>query len=101
MIVIYMTFANEEEARNIGDRLLKERLAACINIFPIKSSYWWHDRIQSSQEFAMIAKTKEENFEKVKDVVRSMHTYETPAIIAFRIDSGDKDYLEWINKEVQ
>lgn len=101
MIAVYMTFANEEEAKNIGDRLLKERLVACINIFPIKSSYWWHDRIQHSEEFAVIAKTEKEKFGKIKEVVRSVHSYETPTIVAFRITAGDKDYLDWVRKEVR
>lgn len=101
MIAVYMTFANEDEAKNIGNELLKERLVACINIFPIKSSYWWHDRIQNAEEFVMIAKTKKGKFGRIKEVVRSMHSYETPAIIAFRITAGDKDYLDWINKEVR
>ncbi len=101
MISVYITFANEAEARNIGNALLKDRLVACINIFPVKSSYWWHDTIKDSQEFVLIAKTKQEKFDRIKDVVRSMHSYETPAILAFRVAAGDKDYIEWVNKEVE
>src|SRR4030042_321169 len=92
MIAVYITFANEAEAKNIGNALLNDRLVACINIFPVKSSYWWHDGIHNAEEVALIAKTKQENFDKIREVVRSMHSYETPAIVAFRIDSGDKDY---------
>lgn len=101
MIAVYMVFANEEEAMNIGNELLKERLVACMNIFPIKSTYWWHDQIQNAQEVAMIAKTEKGKFGKIKELVRSMHSYETPAIVAFRISAGDNDYLEWIKKEVR
>jgi periplasmic divalent cation tolerance protein len=87
-----------DEAKNIGKGLLEKRLAACINIFPISSMYWWKDKIEEALEFALIVKTKYENIKELKDEVKQMHSYETPCICAFAVKDGPRDFFDWIDE---
>ena len=98
-IIIYVTHSNIEEARKIAEHLLKKRLIACVNYFPISSSFWWKGKIDDSQEIVSLLKTKSENWEKVKSEVKKLHPYETPCIIKFNVESN-KDYEHWVNAEV-
>lgn len=89
-----------EEARSIGKTLIKERLAACVNIFPIISIFRWKDTIDESQEFGMMVKTRSEKVKDIEKRVKELHSYEVPCIISFRLENGSPDYLKWIEESV-
>ncbi len=98
--VIYITAGNLEEARRIGKKLIEERLAACVNIFPISSIYRWKDNIEESDEFGMIVKTKTEKVKEIEKRVKLLHSYEVPCVIEFKIGEGSAEYLKWIEESV-
>ncbi|MCD5425882.1 MAG: divalent-cation tolerance protein CutA [Methanosarcinaceae archaeon] len=93
--IIYTTTSTKDEAKKIAKALVKEKLAACVNIFPIYSIYEW-DGIQENDEFALLIKTTTKTKEKIEKRIKEMHEYETPCIISFNIDGGSIDFLEWI-----
>ncbi|PKP54405.1 MAG: divalent-cation tolerance protein CutA [Candidatus Altiarchaeales archaeon HGW-Altiarchaeales-3] len=100
-ISAYITCANKEEAEKIAEILVTEKLAACVNYFPINSVYIWKGKVVKDSEYALLCKTKGENFIKIKKRVSKVHSYEVPAILAFEIASGNKAYLEWINDSIE
>lgn len=87
-----------EEAEKISTHLLQEKMIACVNFFPIKSSYRWKGNIESSDEIVSLLKTKSENWEKVRDEIKKIHQYETPCIIKMSVEAND-EYESWIKKE--
>lgn len=100
--LVYVTTANQEEARRIGRTLVEKRLAACVNIIPIvQSIYWWKGKIYDEEEALMFVKTTKERVEEVIAEVKKLHSYEVPAIDVLDISAGDSDYLNWISKEVK
>ena len=82
------------------DILLKKRLIACVNFFPIESSYWWKGKIENSDEIVSIVKTKKENWNKLKREVEKIHPYEIPCIMKFDVEANE-DYEKWINEETK
>jgi periplasmic divalent cation tolerance protein len=98
MILIYITCKDEEEAKKISLHLLKKRLAACTNMHPIKSMYWWEGKIQEDSEVVLIAKTGEKNYEAVKEEVLKIHSYEIPCILRIKGEANES-YNKWIEKE--
>ncbi len=94
--IIYITAGNIDEAKNIGRRLVEERLAACVNIFPITSIYRWKENIEEANEFVILAKTRSEKVKDIEKRVKQLHSYEVPCVISFKINSGSEDYLNWI-----
>lgn len=99
-IFIYITNPTEEEAKKIARHLLEKKLIACANIFPISSLYWWKGKIADEKEVVVIAKTLEENFEKVKEEVKKIHPYSVPAIIKIPV-SSNKKYFDWLKGEIE
>jgi len=99
-IFIYITTSSKKEAEKISSYLLKKRLIACTNIFPIGSSYWWKNKIVRTKEYVLIAKTLEKNFEKVKREVKKIHSYDVPCITKIKVE-GNKEYENWIRGEVK
>jgi len=101
-IIILITCANEEEAQKISRALVSERLCACVNILGnVKSLFWWEGKVDSSPEVLLIAKSKKSKFTGIIKLVKSLHSYEVPEIIALPIIAGDKKYLSWLNNSIK
>jgi len=101
-IVILVTASSEGEARKIAEQLLTRKKAACVNIVPrIHSSFWWQGKLDSAQESLLIIKTKASLLHEIIDLVKEIHSYEVPEIIALPIIGGNEDYLNWIDAEVR
>lgn len=98
--IVYITAGNLDEARRIGKKLIEERLAACVNIFPITSIYRWKDDIEESDEFGMIVKTKTEKVKEIEKRVKQLHSYEVPCVLSFDVGEGSAEYLKWIGESV-
>ncbi len=100
MIFVYSTFSSKKEAKEIGERLVRKKLAACVNIFPIESIYSWQRKIAKDKEFIAIIKTKKENFKKIEKFILENHSYNTPCILEIPIGRVTQKYLKWVDKNV-
>ena len=99
-IVVLVTAKDTEEAHDIADALIDQRLAACVNIAAdIDSHYWWRGKVESAEESLLIIKSREVLLPKIIEAVKKIHGYEVPEIIALPVVGGDKDYLAWIDGE--
>ncbi len=100
-IVIFITTEAGEEAALISRVLLEQKKAACINIIEsVNSMFRWQGEIESARESMLVVKTKASLLEGVIQIVKEIHSNDTPEIISFPIIGGNKDYLEWVGKEV-
>ena len=96
-IVVLMTAASAEEAARIGELLVNQKLAACVQVLPgMQSIYVWQGEVQREAEALMLAKTTRNNFAELERQVRAIHSYDTPEIIALPILCGSKSYLDWL-----
>ena len=101
-IVVLVTAGTGEEARRIAELLLDKRKAACVNIVPkVDSLFWWQGKLDSAQESLLIIKTKASLLPEIVNLVKSVHSYEVPEIIALPIIGGSEDYLKWMDSEVK
>jgi periplasmic divalent cation tolerance protein len=100
-IVIFITCNDAEEAQNIAELLLEQRLAACVNIVPdVNSSFWWEGKLETARESLLIIKTSTKKLPEIILSVKTVHTNTVPEIIALPIVGGNQDYLDWIDNEV-
>ena len=96
-IVVLMTAASAEEAEGLADMLLNKELAACVQILPqIQSIYRWKGRTERSSEVLLIVKTESQKFAELEQQVRTMHSYETPEIVALSVADISAPYREWL-----
>ncbi len=100
ILMIYVTCADEAEAMRIADALLDKRLIACANIpAPHRAVYRWEGKTASEPEQGMILKTKPERFDKVKETIVAMHSYDCPCIVAWDADKGHAPFMDWVAEE--
>ena len=90
--------AAKEQAR----RWLQEKLAASVNILPkMDSMYQWKGELRHGTEHKMFIKTSADRLEQLRREIRSAHPYSVAEILYFKIDSGDQDYLDWIEQSTR
>jgi periplasmic divalent cation tolerance protein len=98
-VVVITTTNTEKEALDIVNAILSKRLAACAQIFEIKSSYWWNGKIENSNEYRIEFKTLSKCVKKIFERIKSLHSYEVPEIVALPIIKAEKNYINWIIEE--
>jgi periplasmic divalent cation tolerance protein len=101
-VFVYTTHPSLVEAERIGQAVLEQRLAACVNILPgMISHYWWQGKIERGEEVVMIIKTRASLAEAVRAAVKALHPYTTPAILVLPIEGGEPGYLAWLMQETE
>ena len=99
---IYVTFGSLIEAKKLGKKLVKEKLAACTNIIPtIYSTYVWKNKTMIDKECSMIVKTSKTKVKAAIKFIVKKHSYECPAVSAIPIDFAHKDFQKWINEQTK
>jgi len=97
---VYMTAGSVEEAKSIGQILVGQNLAACVNLLEnMTSIYKWEEKLEESQEVIMIAKTRKTLMPKLIETVNSIHSYDCPCILELPIQGGNPDFLSWIERQ--
>lgn len=99
-IVVLVTCGSKKEARRIARALVEQRMAACANMIAssVESIYRWKGKMESTSEFLLIIKTSRGRFGGLQKIVRRLHSYESPEIIALPVARGSRDYLDWISE---
>jgi len=97
-IIILITCPGEKEAKRICRALLNAKLAACVNIIKaVESFFWWQGKIDTAKEALLVVKSKRVKLAAIIKLVKSIHSYQVPEIIALPIIGGIKSYLSWID----
>jgi periplasmic divalent cation tolerance protein len=96
-----VTTANKEEAKMIVQQLLTEKLIACANVVgPMTSFFWWKEEINEVDEFLIIMKSHKTLFKRILGIVRKIHSYHVPEIIALPVLDGLPNYLDWLSSSL-
>ncbi len=101
-ILVMTTVPDLEAGQIIAEKVVEDRLAACVTLSEAAQSvYWWQDKISQEPEHLLFIKTKIDNFSRLEEKIHQIHPYEVPEIIALPILAGSKKYLEWIDRETR
>jgi periplasmic divalent cation tolerance protein len=97
IVSVYAVFANDEEARSIGNMMVQERLAACVNLLgSCHSIYRWHGRVEEAEEAAAIFKTTAGQAPFLIARIAKLHSYDLPAAVSWPIVDASETYRQWV-----
>jgi periplasmic divalent cation tolerance protein len=98
-MLVMTTVGSDELANSLATRLLERRLAACVQEVRIDSRYRWQGELRRDAEILLLVKTSRRAAEAAMELIRDIHSYEIPEIIALPIAAGMPAYLEWLAAE--
>ena len=101
MIVVLTTVPDRALANTLADKLVHERLAACVQIMPqMTSVYFWEGDVQRDEEHLLLIKTREDRYVEVENFIRENHTYDVPEIVALRPVRVSDEYRGWLDESL-
>ena len=95
-VIIVSTFPSKQSVTSIANKLVKKKLAACVNIINISSIYAWKGKIENQSEYLALFKTSKKNQSKLKKELQKLHPYDIPEIAEINVDSINQPYLKWL-----
>jgi len=100
--VLLSTCQEAATAHRIGRILAEASLVACVNIVPgLRSIYRWNDTVQDDPEVLMILKTTGSCLAAAREMLVSLHPYDTPEVVALPIADGHDAYLRWVSSSTR
>ncbi|MFD8087865.1 divalent-cation tolerance protein CutA [Kitasatospora sp. NPDC059722] len=98
-VVVTTTHETEDLARALASAAVRERLAACAQVYPVRSVYWWEGEVQDAEEWRIDLKTRAGLADRLSAFLTGRHAYETPEVIAVPVVAGSPGYLAWVTAE--
>jgi periplasmic divalent cation tolerance protein len=101
--LVLVTCGSVSEARRIADQVVRNRLAACVNIVlsPVQSIYRWKGKVESGREFLIVIKTNQKRLAALEKEVKNAHSYDVPEFVVVPIVGGSREYLGWLEESVR
>lgn len=100
-LVVLVTCPNRRVATQLATRIVRARLAACVNIIPgIDSIFWWEGKVDRAREVLLLIKTTARRFESLRRAITRHHPYDVPEILALPIVKSHQPYAQWVASSV-
>jgi len=98
MLIVFTTFATEEDAARVARVLVEERLVACANVLPgARSLYRWEGKVADEREVVVLMKTRKQDWAAFLSRLHELHPYDTPECVAVRVAAGARKYMAWLD----
>jgi periplasmic divalent cation tolerance protein len=95
-VVILSTYPDKNSISKIANKLVKNRIVACVNITKISSVYAWQGKIENADEYLAVFKTTQKNKARLKAEIKKTHPYKVPEIAELNVSDINKPYLKWL-----
>ncbi len=98
--IVTTTVETPEQAKNLAKLAIESRLAACAQVDAgITSHYRWKDRFEQATEYRIQFKLPMEAKDGLVNWLRRQHPYDCPQILAWKAESCNPEYTDWIKQE--
>ena len=99
MLIVMTTIDSEEKAEELAKGIVEQRLAACVQVLPrMTSFFFWEGAVQREEEHLLLIKTAEEKFGEVEAYIREHHSYDVPEVAAIRAEQVSEPYAKWLRE---
>ncbi len=99
--MVMTAVASEAAADVLAQQLVETRLAACVQVMPVKSFFVWQGESRKDAEFLLLIKTRAALYAQVESFILAHHPYDTPEILQVPVTAGSSAYLQWLDASTQ
>jgi periplasmic divalent cation tolerance protein len=102
VLLVLTNLPDREAADTLAHAVVEEKVAACVNVLGACTSvYRWHGVVENATEIPLLIKTTAARYAALEAVIRRLHPYELPEIIAVPLAQGLSGYLQWVETETR
>lgn len=100
VLLVLTNVPDREAALKLAAALIEAKAAACVNVLDACTSvYRWQGKVEQAQEIPLLIKTTAAAYASLEALLRRLHPYELPEIIAVPVAHGLPAYLQWVADE--
>ena len=97
VLICLTTCPDRATAERLAERLVSERLAACVSVLPgMRSTYRWRGQLERVDEALLLIKTTRDRYPALQARLPALHPYELPELVAVEACDGLPAYLDWV-----
>tara|TARA_B100000579_G_C22252719_1_gene585658 strand:- start:46 stop:363 length:318 start_codon:yes stop_codon:yes gene_type:complete len=100
LMILITTVPTRSLADSISKLLIERKLAACVSIKEISSSYIWQEKYVQENEIELTVKSTPENLNNLTKILQENITYEVPQLI-YKIFDSEINYFNWVKESVR
>lgn len=97
--VVLTTVGADFEVQPLALALVEQRLAACVNIVPVRSIYRWKEGVELEGEQLLLIKTTTNRLAALEEALLTRHPYEVPELVVLPAEAHGS-YAEWLVESV-
>ncbi|KFZ30506.1 hypothetical protein IDSA_08165 [Pseudidiomarina salinarum] len=100
--IVFCSCPDRGTAKALAEKVLRQRLAGCVNIGATSTSmYWWDDHLHSDDEVVLTIKTTTGQLPELFSALQQAHPYDVPELLAVPVSEGGNEYLDWLAQVVR
>lgn len=99
VLLVQTTVSTPDEAGHLADTLIARRLAACVQMAAIKSTYRWEGELETAGEIRLDIKTSPARKEALLSALHELHPYDEPEILIIPVSEASEGYAKWVAEE--
>lgn len=97
MLIVFTTAPSTEEAESLAEAIVGQKLAACVQVLPAMTSYYfWDGEVQKDSEHLLLIKTAGRAYDRLEAFILENHSYDEPEIVAVEASEISEGYLKWL-----
>lgn len=94
---VALVTAPEDAADELARSLVRDRIAACVNVVTgVRSHYRWEGHVERANEALLVLKFRSDGSGDVPARVAERHPYDVPEILLLDVVDGLPEYLRWV-----
>jgi periplasmic divalent cation tolerance protein len=101
MLAVFTTVATAEQAEALARTAVERRLAACVQVETVHSTYHWQGKVASATEMRLMFKTSRALYPALEAALCQLHPYDLPAIFALPVAEALPEYATWLRESLQ
>jgi periplasmic divalent cation tolerance protein len=101
LLAVFTTVSTPAEADELARAAVEQRLAACVQVEAIHSTYRWQGAVASEPEVRLMFKTARELYSALQALLEDSHPYELPAIFALPVAESSPAYADWVRESLR
>lgn len=97
LLAVFTTVTDEKQAAAIATAAIEQKLAACVQVEPVRSTYCWEGSIEKNEpEVRLLFKTTNAKYQALEQLLLRLHPYKLPAIYALPVSEASAAYARWV-----
>lgn len=100
MVFVYTTVKTEQEGVILGNNALAEHLVSCVDMWPVRSLYFWEGQPEDISQCMVLFTTDPERIDALTEFIKKNHSYKVPLIGVSPVKITNVDYHLWAKNSI-